>query len=169
MTTTANHKEIEIVPYREEYAADFARLNFEWLEGYALLEEADRKYLEDPQTHILDSGGEIFFALDKEKVIATCAAIWRNGEEVELAKLAVSPVEQGRGLGRRMSETVIRFARQSGARKVILLSSTKLVAALRLYESLGFRYVGLPADSSYETADIYMELELTCPQTVNLR
>jgi GNAT superfamily N-acetyltransferase len=164
MATIADQQKIQIVPYRQEYAADFARLNFEWLEGYALLEDADRKYLEDPQTHILDSGGEIFFALDGERVIATCAAIWHNPQDIELAKLAVSPPAQGRGLGRRMSETVIQFARQAGARKVILLSSTKLVAALRLYESLGFHYALAPADMGYETADVYMELELAGPQ-----
>jgi GNAT superfamily N-acetyltransferase len=162
MATITDHQEVQIVPYREEYAGDFARLNFAWLEGYALLEDADRKYLEDPQTHILDGGGEIFFALSRARVIATCAAIWHNHETIELAKLAVSPSEQGRGLGRRMSETVIQFARQAGARKIILLSSTKLVAALRLYESLGFHYALAPTDVNYETADVYMEMEFTC-------
>jgi len=39
-----------------EYAADFARLNLEWLEGYALIEELDRKYLADPKTYVLAGG-----------------------------------------------------------------------------------------------------------------
>ena len=160
MSTIVNQEETQIVGYREEYAPDFARLNLEWLQDYSLLEDADLKYLENPKTLILDSGGEIFFALDAGKVIGTCAAIRHANEQIELAKLAVSPAAQGRGLGRRLSETVIHFARKSGARRVTLLSSTKLVAAVRLYESLGFRHSPMPLDASYETADVYMELDL---------
>ena len=160
MSTIVNQEDIQIVGYRKEYAPDFARLNLEWLQGYSLLEEADLKYLEDPEALILDCGGKIFFALVTGNVIGTCAAIRHTHDEIELAKLAVSPSAQGRGLGRRLSETVIHFARESGARRVNLVSSTKLVAAVRLYESLGFRHAPMPLDVSYETADVYMELNL---------
>ena len=160
MSTIANQNDIQIIGYREEYAPDFAQLNLEWLEGYSLLEDADLKYLEDPKTHILDTGGEVFFAVESGTVIGTCAVVWRGPEEIELVKLAVSPAAQGRGLGRRLSETAIQFARDSKARKVTLLSSTKLLAAVRLYESLGFRHVPMPSGVDYETADVYMELDL---------
>ena len=40
------------------------------------------------------------------------------------------------------------------------MSSTKLTAALALYESLGFVRKALPSDQPYETADVYMELDL---------
>jgi hypothetical protein len=55
---------------------------------------------------------------------------------------------------------VIDWAQGRDAEKVVLLSSTKLKTALRLYERLGFVYCPLPADTGYETADIYMELAL---------
>src|ERR1051325_8304805 len=154
-------RDIQIVRYRNEYAPDFARLNLEWLEGYGLLEDEDKKYLEDPEAHILAGGGEIFFALSGGDVVGTCAAIRHSPEGGEMAKLAVSPAAQGQGLGRRLSETVIRFARESGAPKVTLISSTKLVAALRLYEALGFRHVPAPTNLNYETADVFMELDLS--------
>ena len=72
---------------------------------------------------------------------------------VELAKLAVDARVQGHGLGRRFTETALTWARRRGAHKVILLSSTKLQAALRLYERLGFQYGPLPAGPGYQTAD----------------
>jgi GNAT superfamily N-acetyltransferase len=165
MALTTEIQDIQIVAYRDEYAPEFARLNLEWLERFELLEDEDKKYLYDPETHILAGGGEIFFALENGTVIGTCAAIWHSDKEVELAKLAVSPVAQGRGLGRQLSETVIRFAEESGANKVTLISSTKLVAAIRLYEALGFRHVDAPKDLSYETADVFMELELPVPSS----
>ncbi len=47
-----------------------------------------------------------------------------------------------------------------GARKMVLVSSSRLGAALRLYETLGFRHVPPPDQPAYATADVYMELEL---------
>jgi hypothetical protein len=41
-----------------------------------------------------------------------------------------------------------------------LRSSSKLAAALRLYETIGFERKPLPADQPYATPDVYMELEL---------
>ncbi len=151
---------LEIVGFADEYAGAFARLNREWLERYALLEERDRKHLEHPRTSIVATGGEIFFALSGGEVVGTCATIVHDAETVELAKLAVDAKARGQGVGQRLTQTAIDWARERGARKIVLLSSTKLEAALRLYERLGFAYGPVPADSGYDTADIYMELEL---------
>jgi hypothetical protein len=43
---------------------------------------------------------------------------------------------------------------------MVLVSNSRLVAAIRRYESLGFRYVRLPAANPYATADTSMELVL---------
>ena len=151
---------MEIVGYAEEYADAFARLNREWLEQYSLLEDGDRKHLEHPRESILATGGEIFIALVGGVVVGTCAAIVQNPGTVELAKLAVDGNMRGRGIGLQLVQTVIAWARERGAERLTLVSSTKLEAALRLYERLGFEYGQLPADTGYETADIFMELVL---------
>jgi len=78
----------------------------------------------------------------------------------ELAKLAVDRQARGAGLGRRLSRFAIERARKFEATRVALVSSTKLTTALRLYESMGFVHMPLPADLPYATADVYMELEL---------
>ena len=146
MSDTVEAGALTIVGYDDRYADDFARLNREWLERYSLIEEGDQKHLEQPRESILGTGGEIFFALAGGTVVGTCAAIVRDPETIELAKLAVDAGVQGRGIGRRLSEAAIAWARGRGARKVVLVSSTKLDAALRLYERMGFRYGPLPAD-----------------------
>jgi putative acetyltransferase len=151
---------IRIVGYDDAYAAAFERLNRAWLEHYGLFEPGDRPYLEQPRQKIIEPGGEIFFALRGSEVVGTCAALPRDQTTVELVKLAVLESARGRGLGRKLTEAVIEWARRRQARKLVLVSSTKLQQALRLYERLGFRYGELPADTGYETADIYMELTL---------
>jgi hypothetical protein len=54
----------------------------------------------------------------------------------------------------------VDFARQQGAQRVTLLSSSRLAAALRLYERAGFKYAALPTSNPYATADVYMILDL---------
>lgn len=151
---------ITIVPYDDAHAPDFDRLNRAWLEEHGLLEEGDLKHLEQPRKSIVDKGGAIFVALAGGVVVGTCGVLPMPGGVVELVKLAVDEKARGRGLGNLLSVAAIDWARAQGARKLVLVSSTKLRSALRLYERLGFQYGPLPADPGYETADVYMELAL---------
>jgi GNAT superfamily N-acetyltransferase len=150
----------EITSYRPEYREAFERLNRVWLEGHSLLEPIDLTVLQNPEASVLARGGEIFFAIENGEVLGTCAAIRVSETTFELAKLAVTPAAQGRGLGRRLVGAVIDLARRKGVRELVLTSSTRLVAALHLYSSLGFRDAPMPADVPYVTADVFMTLDL---------
>jgi putative acetyltransferase len=156
-----------IVPYRPQFASDFDRLNRAWLEKHFRVEPLDEEYLSDPEGHILQPGGEIFFAVESGRVIGTCAAIPQPDGSFELAKLAVTPEAQGRGLGRLLATTVIDFAKAHGAGRVVLMSNSALVPALRLYESLGFQHRPLPAPRPYIDADVFMELTLSTSHAMN--
>ena len=152
---------VSIVPFDDQYSQDFTRLNRDWLEGFGLLEEADAHHLDAPYESIIAPGGEIFFALEKDAIVGTCAAIPHDGDNVEVAKLAVRPDARGKGIGRLLTEAVIAYARHINASKIFLVSSTRLKTALKLYESIGFEYAPLPQKTAYTTADIYMKLYLT--------
>jgi putative acetyltransferase len=151
---------ITIVPFEDRYQEAFARLNRAWLDEHGLFEEADRAHLEQPRQSILAGGGQIFVALDKGTVIGVCATIVQDSDTIEFAKFAVAPAARGRGIGRQLTAAALAWARDRGARKVTLLSSRKLQAALRLYERSGFIYGPLPAHVPYSSADVYMELTL---------
>jgi GNAT superfamily N-acetyltransferase len=156
---------VVVESFRAEHASAFESLNRLWLVGHGLLEEADEPSLRDPQGHIIDAGGAIFVALDGDIVLGTCAILPADEIGVrprtfELVKLAVDPSARGRGIGRRLVQDCIEAARARGARHVVLLSSSLLTAALRLYEQEGFRYAPLPPSNPYATADVYMTLEL---------
>src|SRR6185503_107687 len=99
-------------------------------------------------------------------VVGTAAIVPHARGEAELLKLAVAESERGRGLGRRLLNECVDRARATGMRRLVLVSSTKLRPALRLYESAGFVYQPLPASNPYATADVYMELDLTTPTPV---
>jgi putative acetyltransferase len=105
-------------------------------------------------------GGAIFVALSGGEVVGTAAVVPHAPGEVELAKLVVAESMRGRGLGRRLAETCLEEARRMGVGRVVLVSSTRLGAALRLYEKLGFEHRPPPAVQAYATADVYMEREL---------
>jgi GNAT superfamily N-acetyltransferase len=154
---------VHIQTFRPEHEQAFATLNRAWLVQHGLLEPPDEDQLANPQGTILAPGGQIFVAVRDEDVLGTCAVIPHGAGVVELAKLTVAPAAQGQGLGRRLVEACLAFAREHDIRRVVLVSSSRLPAALRLYEAMGFRHRPLPADVAYATADVYMELDLSVP------
>ena len=151
---------VEIIPFEDRYADDFARLNRDWLEDHGLIEAIDERHLRDPRGTIVAGGGELFLALRDGVVVGTCGIHPAGDGLFELVKLTVAPSERGRGIARRLTERALALARAAGARTVRLYSSSRLPVAVRLYESMGFRHVPMPADADYSTADVYMELEL---------
>ena len=151
---------ISIVPFAPALAPHFARLNLEWIERYFVVEAADRAVLDDPETAIIAPGGAIYFALDGDEVIGTCAVLAYAPGILELAKMAVSPKAQGRGVGRLLGEACIAFARTTDARLLMLRSNSQLAPALHLYESLGFHHAPMASGNEYARADVYMEMDL---------
>lgn len=152
-------KAVEIIPYRDEYRPDFRRLNLAWLDKYGLTETHDLQMLEDPGASVIAKGGRIFLALDGGAVVGTAALLKGEGEDYELAKMAVEPGHQGRGIGRRLLERCLEEAATLKAGKIFLFSNTRLVAALKLYGKFGFRHIPVTG-APFVTADVKMELAI---------
>ena len=147
----------EVVPYREEYRADFERLNRAWIEQYFVLEEADREVFRDPAAAIIRPGGQIFFVVDGTEVLGTCAVIPHEPGVYEIAKMAVSPEARGKGYGDLLMDATMEFARRAGARRIVIVSNTVLAPAIRLYEKHGFVRVPLDAHERFVRANIRLE------------
>lgn len=160
MSTSRDADRIGIVPFEPHLAAAFASLNREWIEKFFEIEPSDSRVLDNPAQAIIASGGQIFFALDGPDAVGTAAALRVSDSVFELAKMAVRPSYQGRGIGEQLVKAVIDFARAAGAHLVFLETNSRLGAAIRLYERIGFVHATPPHPSPYARADVYMELRL---------
>lgn len=147
----------ELATYREEWREAFERLNREWIETWFTLEEADRETFRDPAGKILAPGGQIFFVVEGAEVLGTCAVLRHTEAVHEIAKMAVSPGARGHGYGDLLMDAALDFSRSAGARRVIIVSNTRLAPAIRLYQKHGFVRVPLDADQRYVRADIKLE------------
>ena|SRR5690554_3499201 len=152
---------IKIVDYEPQYHSAFKSLNEEWISTYFEMEESDYKALDNPKEYILDKGGKIFVALYKNEPVGVCALI-KMGDpnyDFEMAKMAVSPKEQGKKIGWLLSQSLINAAKELGASKIYLESNTILKPAINLYYKLGFQeIIGYP--TPYKRCNIQMELIL---------
>ena len=151
--------EIKIIGYQSQYKNDFIKLNKAWLEEYFYIEPHDIDTFENCEKDIIQNGGQIFFCLVNNEIAGTVAMIKVNNDLYELAKMAVDKKFQGMKLSNLLMEASIEFAKSNKAKKIFLLSSTKLTPALNLYRKYNFIETPL-APTDYARADIQMELTL---------
>jgi putative acetyltransferase len=106
--------------------------------GYTMdFTEFDRDLTDIPETY-QDSGGEFWVAVD-EGLIVGCVGVTRESPEVcELHRLYLLPSHKGKGLGRRLIETVISWCRDQGCRELVLWSDIKFETAREVYIRCGF-------------------------------
>jgi ribosomal protein S18 acetylase RimI-like enzyme len=149
-----------VIPYRAELRAAFEKLNRDWIETYFVLEDADRAIFADPVGTILRPGGQIFFVVEGDRVLGTCAVLCHGSGDCEIAKMAVDSEARGRGLADLLMGAALEFARSRGARRAIIVSNTSLTPAIQLYRKHGFVEVPLQSDGRYQRANIRMEREL---------
>jgi GNAT superfamily N-acetyltransferase len=93
--------------------------------------------------------GCVFLAKDSAKV-------------ARIRLLLVEPKARGLGLGERLVDECIRFARRAGYRKVTLWTHSVLAAARHIYEKAGFKLVRTDRHNSWGRPVVgeYWDLEL---------
>jgi len=135
---------------------EFIRLNEAWISRYFSLEAADR-HLANTPWKVIDDGGFVFSLIKDARVIGVCALFKMSEQDFQLARMAVDAEYQGRGHGSMLMSAALDKLEEIGARRVYLLSNTKLRAALNLYRKYGFRVLSEGAHPDYARVDIVME------------
>lgn len=83
--------------------------------------------------------GTILLARRDDQAVG-CIAMRPIGDGIcEMKRLYVAPDRRGLGLGRRLSDALLDAARRAGHRRIVLDTLDRLVPAIRLYDSMGFR------------------------------
>ena len=150
---------IDIIDFEKQYTKDFYDLNVEWLKTFFYVEPFDEDVLSNPEKHIIDRGGYIFFARLNKQVVGTVALMPLGKDGLfELTKMAVSTNHRGYKIGQKLMQYCIDYAKSLGLPKLILYSNTKLENAIYIYRKYGFIEVPVEANSPYQRSDIKMEL-----------
>lgn len=132
---------VRILDFAPELAPHFKAINEEWISGMYVLEEADRRVLDDPQGQIIAKGGVILFAEADGLGVVGCCALEPMGEGAwELIKMGVLERARGLKIGERLLEAAVARARSLSAETLFLLSNRKSEAAIHLYAKHGFRH-----------------------------
>ena len=151
---------LNIVPFTPFHRDAFLRLNRAWLEEYGLLEPYDLEVLENPETMVLEKGGEIYLGVVNGEVVSTIALTPAGEGVVELNKMAVSKEFQSRGIGQQMMNFAIQLSVSKGVKCIELYSHSSLKSALYIYAKYGFQEVPLTEGCMYDLANVHMRLEL---------
>ena len=123
--------------YAQEYHWDIS------FEGFVAQIAADYLKNLDPQKEngwIAEVNGEN----------AGCVFLVKKSDEVaKLRMLLVEPGARGLGIGKRLVQECIRFARQCGYRKMTLWTQSFLLAARHIYQQAGFRLTESEANHEF--------------------
>ena len=85
----------------------------------------------------------------KGEIVGSVFLVKKDDVTAKLRLLYVEPAARGLGIGRRLVEECLRFARQVGYEKITLWTQSNLLAARGIYEKAGFVLVGQQNHKSF--------------------
>jgi molybdopterin-guanine dinucleotide biosynthesis protein A/predicted GNAT family acetyltransferase len=134
--------ELRLVPFEPTHATGFRDLVSDTLAEFGFVPDRGLDPdLADPAA-IYEA---VWVAVRGSRVVGSVALRRLGPSELELKRMYLRRNERGRGLGRRLLETALAWAREHDAATVRLDTTDRMEAARRLYEAYGF--VGVPGEA----------------------
>jgi DNA-binding MarR family transcriptional regulator/GNAT superfamily N-acetyltransferase len=130
---------VNIIEFSPELSHYFEFINTQWIEEMFVLENVDKQVLSHPQQSIIDKGGKIWFAEHPHLgIVGTCALLNKGDGKCELTKMGVLKIARGLKVGEVLLQHVIKEAQPIAYESLFLLTNSKCIAAIHLYEKNGF-------------------------------
>jgi molybdenum cofactor guanylyltransferase len=150
---------VRILPFRAEHVDGFRALVADTLREYGF--EPDPRL--DPDLADPGSVYEAFWvAVMHEEVVGSVALRRIGPRAVELKRMYLRPRLRGRGVGRKLLQTALAWAREHAVERIALDTSERMEAAQHLYEAHGFVRVDGDAPRQGQPRLLY-ELRLSEP------
>jgi putative acetyltransferase len=109
--------------------------------------------------------GSVYFVAEYGEQVVGGGGIFPSAglppDTCELVKMYLLPAVRGIGLGRRIIEECIRFARETNYRHIYIETMPELQQAMKTYEKFGFRYLDGPlGNTGHFGCELWMLLSL---------
>ena len=145
-----------IIEYQPKYKQDFIDFNTAWIvDNFGFLEEEDKETFAKIDEK-LAQGAMIYFAIENGAALATCMAKPMSEGTWEICKLGSNKYKPHPGCGSAVFQAAMQWAVDHGAKRLFILSNSKLKPAIHIYEKNGFHEINLD-DYEYVRGDIAFE------------
>ncbi|MBC7902208.1 MAG: GNAT family N-acetyltransferase [Gemmatimonadaceae bacterium] len=132
-------------------------------------------YYDDSTDHLSDlfqtPGSSYFVAEEDGRILGGTGIFPSDGLPAgvcELVKMYLHHDARGKGLGWKLIETAIGYAKQSGYHKVYIESMPELRKAVSIYEKFGFTHLGGPmGNTGHFGCDVWMIKDLSAAEDIS--
>jgi len=107
--------------------------------------------------HLRPSKERCWIAEKDGEIVGSVFLVYKSKTVAQLRLLYVEPSARGHGIGSRLIEECVRFAKQAGYRKITLWTQSELIAARHLYQKAGFSLTTKETHDSFSRTGLVAE------------
>jgi DNA-binding MarR family transcriptional regulator/GNAT superfamily N-acetyltransferase len=107
--------------------------------------------------HLRPTKERCWIAEKDGEIVGTVFLVRKSDTVAKLRLLYVEPSARGLGIGGRLIDECVRFAKQAGYRKITLWTQSELLAARRLYKRAGFKVTAKQSHDSFSRKGLVAE------------
>lgn len=151
---------MELSKFEEKYRQAFIEFNRDWIiSNFGFLEEHDEETFREIDQE-LSKGAMIFFAVENGVPLACCMSKPMDGDTWEICKLGSDRNVPHKGAGNLVFKAAMDWALEHGAKRLFILSNSRLKPALHIYEKYGFKEIKLD-NYEYKRGNIAFEYKVS--------